>query len=107
MKRYDQFCTYDGGGPAESLESPEGVWVRHEDAQAEISALRKDAERWRYVARHWFKAKAAWNNDKANTPKALELTIRAQANASQADYIERFIDEAIAAERGATGICAA
>jgi FPC/CPF motif-containing protein YcgG len=49
MKRYDQFCTYDGGGPAESVESPEGEWVRSQDAQAEISELRKDAERYRKI----------------------------------------------------------
>jgi hypothetical protein len=75
-----------------------------EGAQVTRELLERDAERWRYVARHWFKAKAAWNSDKANTPKSLDLTIRAQANASQAEYIERFIDEAIAAERAAAGI---
>ncbi len=39
MKRYDHFCSYDGGGPAEEVESPEGMFVRYDDAQAEIERL--------------------------------------------------------------------
>lgn len=75
-----------------------------EGAQVTREQLELDAERWRYVARHWFKTTATWNNDKGNTPKSLDLKIRAQANPSQASFIESFIDDAIAAERAAAGI---
>lgn len=68
-------------------------------AADEMAALRKDADRWRYVARHWFKAKQYWNNDAGNTPRALTLEIRANTVAHGAGYVESFIDEAIAAER--------
>lgn len=74
-------------------------------AQAEINA--KNSERWGYVARHWHKATAHWNMDGGNTPKALQLTVRAQASAQNAEYIERWVDEAIAVERAASGVGAA
>jgi hypothetical protein len=40
MKRYDHFCSYDGGGPADAEESPDGEFVRYGDAMAEIERLR-------------------------------------------------------------------
>lgn len=40
MKRYEHFCSYDGGGPAEPQEDEHGDWVRYEDAQAELEQLR-------------------------------------------------------------------
>lgn len=41
LKRYDMFCSYDGGGPAEEEERANGDWVRYEDAAAEL--LRQEA----------------------------------------------------------------
>ena len=40
MKRYDHFCSYDGGGPAEEVESPDGGFVRYDNAVTEIERLR-------------------------------------------------------------------
>ena len=49
MDRYDFFCSYDGGGPAEETPCHDGGYVRFEDAKAELQALRKDAERYRWL----------------------------------------------------------
>ena len=52
MKRYDFYCSYDGGGPAEEQEDADGGWVRYEDAArlaAEVERLRVDAERYRWL----------------------------------------------------------
>lgn len=78
-----------------------------EGAQVAREQLELDAERWRYVARHWHQATAHWNRDSGNTPKALQLTVRAQASAHNAAYIERWVDEAIAAELAASAVGAA
>ena len=40
MKRYDHYGSYDGGGPADAEESPDGEFVRYEDASAEIERLK-------------------------------------------------------------------
>ena len=37
LKRYDFYCSYDGGGPADEEESSEGEYVRYEDVLAEVS----------------------------------------------------------------------
>ena len=39
MKRYDHFCSYDGGGPAEAAEAADGEFVKCDDAAAEIGRL--------------------------------------------------------------------
>ena len=49
MKRYEHYCSWDGGGPADPEEDANGDWVRYDDAQAELAALRKDAERYRWL----------------------------------------------------------
>ena len=49
MKRYEHYCSWDGGGPADPEEDANGDWVKYGDAQAEIAALRKDAERYRWI----------------------------------------------------------
>lgn len=41
MKRYEHFCSYDGGGPADPLETEDGEWVRYSDAVALVTAERK------------------------------------------------------------------
>jgi len=41
MKRYNHFCGYDGGGPAEAEESPDGAFVRYDDAVAAVAAERE------------------------------------------------------------------
>jgi hypothetical protein len=51
VKRYEHFCSYDGGGPAVAEESLDGEFVRYADAQAEIERLRADAARWRTLYR--------------------------------------------------------
>ena len=43
MKRYNMFCSYDGGGPAEEMESPEGDYVLFSDAEAAVKQAREDA----------------------------------------------------------------
>ena len=53
MKRYEHYCSWDGGGPADPKEDTNGDWVRYDDAQVELAALRKDAERWRYWRNYW------------------------------------------------------
>ena len=47
MKRYEHFCSYDGGGPAEPVEAPDGEWVRLEDAAGSLRALADEVERLR------------------------------------------------------------
>ncbi len=37
MKRYDLFCSWDGGGPAEPEERTQGEWVRYEDVERLIA----------------------------------------------------------------------
>lgn len=44
MKRYNHFCSYDGGGPADVEESPDGEFVRFDDAMAEIERLKAALE---------------------------------------------------------------
>ena len=43
MKRFDFFCSYDGGGPADEQESPGGEFVRFSDAEAAVKQARIDA----------------------------------------------------------------
>lgn len=49
LKRYDFYCSYDGGGPAEAEESPHGMYVLYEDvappAQGEPVAFINVSER--------------------------------------------------------------
>ena len=40
MKRYEHFCSYDGGGMGQPEETVDGDWVRYEDAKAELEQLR-------------------------------------------------------------------
>ena len=65
----------------------------------EFDKLRSDADRWRFVARHWTKARMAWNRDAGNTPKALVLEMKFSVTASSGAQLARFIDEALAAEK--------
>lgn len=43
MKRYEFFCSYDGGGPADEQESEDGEFVRFADAEAAVKQARIDA----------------------------------------------------------------
>ena len=51
LKRYDHFCSYDGGGPAEAEESADGEYVRYEDAVAEIAELQTGRDLYEVVRR--------------------------------------------------------
>ena len=51
MKRYDHFCSYDGGGPAEAEESADGEYVRYEDVAAEIATLQTSRDLYEVVRR--------------------------------------------------------
>ena len=44
MNRYEFFCSYDGGGPADAEEAPHGEWVRFSDAEAAVKQAREDAQ---------------------------------------------------------------
>lgn len=41
MKRYEHFCSADGGGMGEPEETADGDWVRYEDAVAAVAAERE------------------------------------------------------------------
>lgn len=43
MKRYEFFCSYDGGGPADEQETSDGEFVRFSDAEAAVKQARIDA----------------------------------------------------------------
>ena len=43
MKRYSMFCSYDGGWPAEEVESPDGDYVLFSEAEAAVKQAREDA----------------------------------------------------------------
>ena len=61
MKRYEHYCAWGPGGLSDPVGRPNGDWVLYEDAQAEIAALRKDAERYRWLKRNpqWL----GWDSD--------------------------------------------
>ena len=40
MRRYEHYCSLDGGGPADSAEEADGAWVRYEDAMAALAQMR-------------------------------------------------------------------
>jgi hypothetical protein len=41
MKRYEHFCSLDGGGMGQPEEDENGDWVRYEDAMAALAAERQ------------------------------------------------------------------
>lgn len=49
MKRYEHYCSLDGGGPAEPVEESDGDWVRYEDAAAAVAAERAESARLRQL----------------------------------------------------------
>ena len=51
MNRYDHFCSYDGGGPAEAVEAADGEFVRYEDAAAEIAKQQTGHDLYEVVRR--------------------------------------------------------
>ena len=51
IKRYDHFCSYDGGGPAEAVEAADGEFVRYEDVAAEIAKLQTGHDLYEVVRR--------------------------------------------------------
>lgn len=74
MKRYNHFCSYDGGGPAEELEDPAGDWVRYEDAVA-LSAERDNHLRLRIefgdiISRHVIAMQAAVIDGRLRNPES-------------------------------------
>jgi hypothetical protein len=60
MKRYEHYCSWDGGGPADPEEDANGDWVRYDDAQAELAALRKDALLGRFLRLHMTECHGGW-----------------------------------------------
>ena len=41
MKRYEHFCSLDGGGMGEATEVEDGGWVRYQDALSAVAAERE------------------------------------------------------------------
>lgn len=68
--------------------------------EVECEALRKDAERWRYIRHHWSNAQMHWNKDATNSLKSIVLTIKTAHWTSGADEIDSAIDAALVAAKG-------
>jgi hypothetical protein len=55
LKRYDFYCSYDGGGPAEAEESPHGMYVLYEDVAPPAPTLTDD-QIMEISEKHWVKS---------------------------------------------------
>ncbi len=68
-----------------------------EIVHAEIEALRADAGRWCFIRKHWKNIRFTFQME-PNVIKGFTLTVSTKVNNSNAVYIEREIDAAIAAK---------